>query len=95
LFNKFIETKTFPSVWKDAKVTAIFKSLSQTCPPLVGYRPLKARVWVRNGVRLRFGDAVKFGIVAQLVPKFYHHQNFIHLLLLICARVLLAESSGF
>jgi hypothetical protein len=32
---------------------------------------IRARVWVRNGVRLRFGDAVKFGIVAQLVSKFY------------------------
>ena len=26
---------------------------------------LGLRVWVRNGVRLQFGDAVKFGIVAQ------------------------------
>lgn len=25
LYNKSIETKTFPSVWKNAKVTAIFK----------------------------------------------------------------------
>ena len=29
------------------------------------------RLWVRNGVRLRIGDAVKFGIVAQLVSKFH------------------------
>ena len=39
---------------------------------------IRARVWVRNGVRLRFGDAVKFGIVAQLVSKFTVGSHEVH-----------------
>ena len=36
--NKSIETKVFPSVWKDAKVTAMFKSADRRIPS--NYRPI-------------------------------------------------------
>ena len=38
LFNKSIETKTFPSVCKDAKVSAIFKCGDRKNPS--DYRPI-------------------------------------------------------